>query len=64
MLNLILSRARAAELDAHVRAIDTQRRRADRAAATAKMTGPPRRAHAARRRAAFPDPVRAMIAEA
>ncbi len=41
MLNLILSRARAAQLDAHVRAIDTQRRRADRAAAAAKMTGPP-----------------------
>lgn len=41
MLNLILPRVRAAELDAHVRVIDTQRRRADRAAATAKMTGLP-----------------------
>jgi hypothetical protein len=37
MLNLILSRARATELEARVRAIDTQRRRADRAAAAAKM---------------------------
>jgi hypothetical protein len=39
MLNLILSRARATELEARARAIDTQRRRADRAAA-AKMATP------------------------
>ena len=38
MLNLTPSRARATELEARARAIDTQRRRADRAAAAARLS--------------------------